>query len=206
MRAYVVAVALLTLGPPAVAGPRVACLQLVDRPGDGTTAGVVPSRDALDIRSADVATGRRNLVAVLRPASVEAGPSLWTGVTYTLRWRVAGVDQTVTYLWYTDGRHAAAFDPDTAPGATNDTRVPAVGVDPAAGTVTWVVPRRANPAPARRGATFAALTATAAPSTDAALPRRSPASFSVSVSVVGGDTGSSATTYTDLAPSCLSGV
>jgi hypothetical protein len=185
----------------ALAAPKAACLQVTDVAGDGTSGGAVPHRDALDILSADVATGKRNLVAVLRLASVAADPTLTTGVSYRFAWRAGGVDQAMTLTQFSDGNRVSDFDPNTAFGANNDNRTPQLVVDQATNTITWSVTRKANPVLAKKGTKFSALSAAADPSFNIGAP-----GFTATMSFVPGDTASSGKTYTDLAPSCVKGV
>lgn len=184
-----------------LAAPKAVCLQVTDAAGDGTSAGAVPHRDALDILSADIATGKRNLVAVLRLASVAPDPTLTTGASYRFTWRAGGVDQAMTLTQFSDGSRVADFDPNTAFGASNDNRAPQLVVDQATNTITWTVPRKANPALAKKGIKFSALSAAADPSFNIAAP-----GFTGTMSFLQGDAASSGKTYTDLTPSCVKGV
>lgn len=107
---------LATVVQPAVAAkakPKPVCHLVVDDKGDGRaqTGGQVLSSPALDITGADVATGKKQIVAVLRLATtktegdpVAALGMKWSvhfkvrGTTYSFeRRRVAGADQVYRY-------------------------------------------------------------------------------------------------------------
>jgi hypothetical protein len=210
--AAVAALASLALGAPAFAAtkpkpkPKPVCMLLTDATGDGTTMGAVPSRGALDIVSADLATGSRNVVVVLRLASLASDPTLTTGVSYTVSWGAGGVGQTVLLLQYSDGTRVSSFDPDTAFGKNDGEGAVPFLVDAATSTVTWTIPRKANPVLAKRGVKFGSFEATATPSFNVSTASATPVSFTSSASVLSGDDAQSGKTYTDLAPSCVKGV
>lgn len=205
--AIVAAAVLACAAPQAFAAPKAVCLLVVDAAGDGTTAGVVPNRDSLDILSADVATGGRNLVGVLRLASVASDPTIVTGVTYTLGWRSGAADQAFRYIQYADGTTLAEFDPNTEFNASGDEVSAKVRLDSATNSLIWTVGRKSNPALAKRGARFVGFTATAVPGANLGA---NPASVSFSANIdagnIEGDTASSGRSYTDLTPSCVKGV
>lgn len=162
----IAAVALLApavLAAPAQARPRVACNQVPDAVGDGNP-GYGPSRDALDIVSADVATGKNNLVAAVRLRSLAADPALAAGVVYSFAWVVNGTPQRLTLIRYDDGTSVSEFDPDTGQTAPGDAIAARVTVDAATGTITWTLPRVLDHALAvRRGNLLTELAAEARP-------------------------------------------
>lgn len=190
----------------AVAAAKPACMLVVDAAGDGTSAGAVPHRDAVDVLSADLATGTRNLVAVVRLASVDPDPTLTTGITYTFSWVAAGVTQQMTLVQYSDGSRVADFDPNTVFGANGDNRAPLVRVDSASKSITWTISRKMNPVLAKKGTKFGTFTVNADPALNLATPSASPVSFSGTASFLQGDEAVSGKSYVDLTRSCVKGV
>lgn len=204
------AIALVAAGAPAAgAAARVkpACQLVVDAAGDATSFGAVPSRDAIDILSADVASGARNLVGVVRLASAASDPTMAPGATYRLGWTVGGIAQEFALVRYSDGGSVVTFDPNT--GALNDEISAKALVDSASSSITWTLSRKANPQLAKQGAKLGALYVVADAAANLAIPRPNPAVPSVTIGANiggGGDEASSGKTYTDRAPSCVKGV
>jgi hypothetical protein len=199
-------VCVLTAGGPALAAAKPACLQVVDAAGDGTPAGVLPNSNAIDILSADLATGSRNLVAVVRLASVDPDPALTPGITYSFGWVAGGVPQAMTLVQYSDGSRVADFDPNTTFGVGNDNRAPLVRVDSATKTITWTISRKLNPVLGKKGTKFGTFTVDADPALNLATPSASPVKFSGTTSFVQGDEAVSGKSYVDLTRSCVKGV
>lgn len=203
------AAVLAAAGLPAVASAapaKAACQLLVDAAGDGTTSGVVPHRDALDILSADVASGPRNLVGALRLASTASDPTLTHGVTYSLSWTAGGTTQLLSYAVFQDGTTSARFDPRAVVGDNGPTHTVKVVVDPATSTITWTVPRKLNPVLAKRGAKFTQLAAASDPKVNLRTPAASPVQFNGESTLASADDASGGKAYTDFAPSCVKGV
>jgi hypothetical protein len=193
--------------PQALAAAKASCLVVVDAAGDGTSVnGTVPHRDSLDILSADVATGARNLVAVVRLGSVELDPTLATGVAYDFTWRAGGTDQGFSLIQYPDGSRVASFYPDLGRDSTQS--VPATAtVDSTTKSLVWSVARKANPVLAKRGAKFTSMTVTSAPGTNLGVNQAGGSfTFSGSFGNLDGDRAESVKSYTDLTPSCVKGV
>lgn len=184
------------LAVPAGAAPKTLCLQIVDDPGDASFAGT--SHDALDVVSADIATGKRNLAAVVRFKSLAADPVLTGGTTYTFGFSIGGVPHTFTYKTYATGETLATLTVGTGLDAVTDL-VDAV-VDRGASTLTWSVSRRAVLALRKTGAKLSGLSVTSAFATNAAVPG---GSYSFSTPV---DSASTGRPYTDMTPTCLKGV
>jgi hypothetical protein len=97
----VTAVALAAPAAPAVAAkkkpvPKV-CNLLVDDKGDGDwrMGGGVVSSDSLDIVSADISTGAKEFVAVLRLAKAPSTSDTWSNLSY--RWRMGASGNGVRY-------------------------------------------------------------------------------------------------------------
>ncbi|HEX8004081.1 MAG TPA: hypothetical protein VF519_15440 [Mycobacteriales bacterium] len=173
---------------------KVLCLQLTDPEGDGSILGTVPqSQDALDIVSGDIATGRKNVVAVLRMKSLNADTPLG-GRQYQFAFTAGGVTYTLTHTVNLDGTTRGSLG-----DGTGTTPVDAV-VDASSGSVTWTVPRKAVAALKTSGAKISGLTGKA--------------SYSVAMQVPGGtydsatpsDLAESGKTYVDGTPTCLRGV
>lgn len=194
--------ALCLAAPAAFAAPKAACLLLVDASGDAVLADGGPNRAALDVLSADVATGRRNLVGVLRMASTTGDPTVLAGTTYTLAWSASGVGQSLTLRTYADGTRTGLFDANTA--TAGEMEVPVL-VDNTSRTVTWTVGRRANPLLSKKGTRFGGLSVVTSPGLHARTSDPVGADLSFAQNG-GGDSASSGKTYTDLAPSCVKGV
>lgn len=84
---------------PALAGkprpaPKPVCNLLVDDKDDGyaTTGGAVLRSPAMDIHGADIATGKKTVVGVLRlqKADTSMDPVAWLGMTWNLNFKVRG--------------------------------------------------------------------------------------------------------------------
>lgn len=192
--------------PQAFAAAKASCLQVVDPAGDATADGKLPNRDSLDILSADVATGSRNIVGVIRLASVELDPTLATGVTYTFAWRAGSVEQSFSLVQYTDGSRISTFDPNTGFNMGGDEQPAAFRVDEPTKALVFTVARKANPVLAKRGAKFSGMSVTSKPASNiGANQGGSSVSFS-SDNGINGDSAESRKSYTDLTPSCVKGV
>lgn len=201
------AVVLVAAGAPAAAAKAKPVCQLVtDATGDATLADGTPNRAALDIVSADVATGARNLVGVVRLASVATDPTLATGVTYRLSWTAGGVPQEFRLAVFSDGTRVVLFDPNAVGGQTGDEIDAKAVVDSATSSITWTLPRKANKVLAKKGTKFSGLSVSANAPFNLKTPSASPVTFTGQMSFLPGDTASSGKTYTDLAPSCVKGV
>jgi hypothetical protein len=186
--------------PAASAAPRAkppVCLLITDPAGDATVAGG-QGPDAIDIVSADIATGSRSLMAVIRLRSTSTGSDATTapGVTYTWSWSVGSVKQRLTLTRYAGGEEVSSFD-DGAGGVAAAHAAP-YAVEP--GTITWTLPRKVDAA-LRKGVRLTDLAVSATASLN--LKEQG---FSGSVTFLGGDDAATAKPYTDLTPSCLRGV
>jgi hypothetical protein len=97
-------------------------------------AQVVPE---VDVRGADVAAGRTEILVVLRLARADlSNPLLTAGAEWDVRFDAAG--DTVRAV------RPPGISPTATPSASNST-VTAFWVDPAFGTLVWAVPRKAFP-------------------------------------------------------------
>src|SRR4051812_9351377 len=207
--ALVVVVLMATGASSAVAAPRKAkapapvCLQLVDDSGDGrpgllATAPAVPSDDALDIVSGDIASGPHAVVVALRLKSVQRDTLLTGGATYQFSWTIGALTQAVYLREMESGDSLATFDPDNSSGQINDEIQVPVAVDASTSTITWRV-QRSMVAPIARAKLGAAKVSGLKAATSISVNR--PGSYSST----GADQASSARTYTDGARTCLKG-
>lgn len=167
--------ATLALAAAAVTGDGVAavaktpvCRQVSDVTGDaylkpgGINPAERPSSDALDIVSADVATGRKNLVAAIRLKTLQRDQFSSASVTYLIEWDAGGAHKTLAYREYLDGTKPDARFQSSAD--VNPVQAPTVkfGLTPATATITFVVPRKMDPALKKPGATLTGFKVTAA--------------------------------------------
>jgi hypothetical protein len=176
---------------------KVVCLQIQDETGDGTN-GVVPNQDSLDILSGDIATGKKNLVGVLRMKSVNPDQILVGGVTYQLKFASGGTPYVLSYRTYGMGEP----DADIAIGDSingGSTFAVDFAVDPNTGTITWTVPRKSIPALKKPGAKFSGLAATSAISNNMKGPT------GTSRGSTSADSAETAKTYVDGTTTCVKG-
>ncbi len=186
-----VALSVAALAFPASAAPL--CLQIVDAAGDGAPASFAPaSRNRLDVLSADIATGRKNLVAAMRLKSLAPDPLLAGGSVYLVRFTAEGTRYELAYRTFATGETEALL---TA-GSAAATAVKAV-VDAGTSTITWYVPRKAVTALKKPGTTFTALEARTGIGANWYLT-----GTRVYTSA---DLAETPRTYTDLTPTCLKG-
>jgi hypothetical protein len=197
------AVAAAALAAPAAHAKAPLCKQITDPAGDAYVSAnpaKQPSYDALDVVSADVATGRHNLVAVLRLKTLKPDQTLLTGATYSLDWRMAGVTQELTYYTYAAStEHDFFFDP----GGSGLNRHSVDGVvDTKAATITWIVPRKDVPTLKKKKAAFTSLVAHTAYAVNDRPPLLlGPQRFGTAV-----DSATAPKPYVDLTPTCVKGV
>jgi hypothetical protein len=190
-----VALATAVLAAPASAGSL--CLQIQDASGDGMALGLPASQNSLDIVSGDIATGRKNLVAVLRLKSTAHDPALVGGVTYTVDFTAGGAAYQLVYRVYGTGETEAELVSGAASSNSGQT-VDAV-VDQSTSSITWVMPRKLVPALKKPGSKLTGLGASTAVSDNMNLPTGSMrGSFSA-------DQASTAKSYTDMTPTCVRG-
>lgn len=156
MRAVPYAVAVLTALALATPSHALTCPMLTDDTGDGRST-VFPGveSDALDIVSADIASGATTVVVVLRLASLADDPILRAGARWNVAWRIDGV----SYAVQADRRPGlnAAYSGKFRGMPT------ALSVDVPAGTFTWTIDRAELPVLATPGKTFDTLAASTQP-------------------------------------------
>lgn len=136
------------------------CKLVEDKAGDASPSSLTSSvidYKALDIRSFDVATGKKSLVVVLRLASTNKADHQVTdtaGLTWTATFRINDTDHRFTRKLNGSGQ---ATDTATSGGqAINGVKV-AVTQD----AVTWTVPRGNVPSLRKAGATITGFYASA---------------------------------------------
>jgi hypothetical protein len=196
-----VALSVAALATPAVAAPakKPVCFQVIDPSGDGYPnlagyAPVGPSHDSLDILSGDIATGARNMVVAIRVKTLQKDAVLAGGTTYRFAWTLGGVAQDVAYYVEYDGTQYAVFRPDTVGAGTSKLAVQAAG-DPSTATITFVIPRKLNPALKPKSVI-----------TDLAVSTSIAVNQGSNSSSTGADLAKSSVRYTDGSPTCLKGV
>lgn len=174
------------------------CMQVVDATGDGMAWGATKS-DSVDIVSADIATGKRNLVAAMRLTSVQREALQTTGVSYIWTWTVGGVKQSVAYHVYATGETAGRFDADASTNSlSEEINVPAVA-DLATNTITWTVARKHVEPLKKAGAKFSGFSVRTVSGINNQISGEGRSQLATS------DTAASGKTYTDLTPTCLKG-
>jgi hypothetical protein len=184
------------------------CLMLVDPTGDAKIHGQGNSYDADDIVSADIATGKKTVVGVLRLKSGDAASGLPTGATYRLMWyqtqrrpdgKTSRMQVAFFFYVYATGGSSSGYgvsaDPNMAPSDSTGLK-PQASMD-ANGVITWVLNRKDGGLGAT-GATFSGLSAT---STIAINYQSSGGSGKFSGDPIDDATGHAS--YTDLQPSCV---
>jgi len=151
----------------AKAKPKPVCLMLTDTPGDAKIAGQGSNYPADDILSADIATGKKTIVAVLRLASGDTASGIPTGATYKLQWtqlqkgsdgRTSSMQAAFFFYTYATGGSSGGFGTSTDPsfGPSDKMAVSQATMD-SHGVITWVMNRK--DASVASGAKFSQLTA-----------------------------------------------
>jgi hypothetical protein len=182
--------------------PPPVCNQLTDDANDATFGGSLnpagqPSSATLDILSADIASGKKNVVAAIRLRSLEKDTWTTGGSSYTLSWVSDGVKRAFTYRTYADSTPAdATFDADTAGGTLSDLIPVVATVTPATATITFTMARKLEPSLKKAGVSFTEL------GVNAYLAVNRQGGYTSS----GMDVASSPRKYTDGALTCLKGV
>ena len=183
--------------PAGAATTRALCLQIKDAAGDSSFHGTPMAPASLDILSADIATGTKSLVAVLRLKSLTRDPYQLTGTSYTFRFTVGGAQQTLTYAVSAGGTTTSTYEPA---GANSDVSAKST-LDPAAGTITWTVPRKTVPGLKSKGASLSGL---AVDATSPVYVNEGAGSFTFSMNTA--DSASTSKAYKDGTKTCLKGV
>lgn len=169
---------------PAVAAPKKpapVCHLLTDAKDDGyaQAGGAVLRSPAMDIHGADVATGKRDVVVVLRLATTESAndPAAVLGMRWNVNFKVRG-----TQYSFERRRMAGADDVYVygAPGSSDQVKVAETKTE-----VRWTVPRAAIPELKKPRSVLENLAATN------------------TVFTFNGDAATSPKKYVDLTPSCL---
>jgi len=169
------AVAALAVTTPANA---LTCPMLTDDLADGRSVAVgAIQSDALDIVSADLASGATTVSVVLRVVALPDDPILWLGARWSVGWRIDGVAYSVT------ARRSAGRSAVYTGGFSHGPA--ALAVDAPAGTFTWTVDRADLPVLATPGKAFIDLYASTGPFAG------------------NGDAASVMQTYVDQDPACI---
>lgn len=198
--------------------PRPVCMMLTDAPGDAKVEGQGDNHAVDDIISADIVTGKKTIVGVLRLASGDATTGIPTGETYELQWTQTqkgsgGKTETTqaAFFFYvnatggtTGGYGTAAPDSVGGPSdqSTNSTHpgpMPQATMD-SHGVITWVLSRK--DASVANGAKFSQLVA----SSRLAINYQTPSPVGKGSYRFSGDTMDDATghaSYTDMQQSCV---
>ncbi len=167
------------------------CNLVSDGSGDANfigPAGVAPNVNQLDIRSGDVATGKKTLVVVLRLESADGkgAQAAALGMTYQVSFAISGVQHVFKRTLPMGG--SAYTDSATANGVA----IAGLAVKSDAKTITWTVPR-AN-VPKLKSATKKTVI------TGIFLQATAPEAHDYAPN----DSRPSSATYPDRAPSCVS--
>lgn len=181
-----------------------ACRLLLDSSGDAQLAAPAsPNIPPLDIQSADIATGSKNLVGVIRVASLADDAQTTGGSTYSLTWHSHGYEQSFALVRYANGVQDATYTykKEGATGSASAVSATAL-LDPATSTITWTLARSKSPVlRSQKKLYLAKLTGLAA----AAAPGiNSKGAFTFSGSF-NGDTAKNGKTYIDGSSSCVKG-
>jgi hypothetical protein len=197
--AALVAIAASVIAVPAVsAAPKVACLQVTDDTGDAHLgAPAVPSSpvnfDSLDVVSADIASGSKNVVVAIRLKSLAPEPATTGGSVYTFLWDSAGARHALSYRTFVDAPPSAVYLPD-ASTATTAVAVTAEA-DPGTATLVMTMPRKLDPGMKTKGTKLSGFLV----QTYAAVNRAGGQAASSA------DVAETARSYVDGTPTCLKG-
>lgn len=189
----------LLLGSTAVSAPSFAatvrkpvCYLVTDDSGDGQShsLGFMHS-DALDIRSGDIATGKKNVYFVLRLTTTKLDGDTWSRFNY--KWAIQFDFQNITYLVSrtetTDTVSGKVTYTNTFNAGSSSTELSDKAVTVTPTSIQWVVPRTSitglNKKPNQKLGNFQAGTWVAGGNADSANSGRTPK------------------TYTDQWPSCV---
>ena len=173
---------------------KTSCQLLVDGTGDAPLVPMGPSSNSVDIRSADIATGKHSIVGVLRLASLATDPQTTGGSVYSLTWSVGDKPHTFRLTVYSDGSTAADFTVDS-----KSSRPVTAIIDRSTSSIIWTAARRSDPSLKTPGVKLVGLAATAQPSVSSGT---GPATTSIALD---GDSAAHGKTYVDSTPSCVKG-
>jgi hypothetical protein len=130
-------------GGVAVAAPKAApvCNIVTDDKGDGTLI-ATPNSKALDVVSADIATGPKTVTAVIRVDGMGADPTTTLGVEYKINFTVGGVSQFLRYQNSTGlGETYDYGDQSGANGGSTSKGTADGAIDASKGTITISAPK-----------------------------------------------------------------
>jgi len=142
-----VATAPATAKPKPKPKPKPVCFLITDESND--SGGSYKSSKALDVSSADVATGAKTLVAVLRVQTTDMNGDTWAPVGYSwfVGWTIQGVKYAVTARRSLDTSKAAWTYKFAYTIGVTETDWPDSWAKPVIGptSYTWTMPRTAIP-------------------------------------------------------------
>jgi hypothetical protein len=173
----------------ATAAPKAApvCNLVTDDKGDGSVI-ATPNSKALDVVSADIATGAERVTAVIRVDGITSDPATTLGVEYKINFTVGGMSQFLRYQNSTGLGETYDYGDQSGANAGSTSKGTADGaIDAAKGTVTISAPK----------SDFAGLKGGVA----TAIVARSYASAGAVFETA--DTATGTRPYKDLTPSCL---
>jgi hypothetical protein len=186
--------------------PKPSCLMLTDPSGDAKIGGQGNNYAVDDIVSADISTGKKTIVGVLRLASGDTASGIPTGATYRLAWTqtqkaTGGAPSTLyaTFFFYVyaTGGVSGGYGTSTNPSFVPSDMMPVTQATmDSHGVITWVLNRK--DASVVNGAKFSQLSAA---STIAVNWRDSGGSGHSSSQTIDDATGHAS--YTDLQRSCV---
>jgi hypothetical protein len=163
------------------------CNIVTDAKGDGSFI-ATPNSKALDVISADLATGPKTVTAVIRVDGMGSDPSTTLGVEYKINFTVGGVSQFLRYQnstglgeTYDYGDQSGANGGSTKKGAADG------AIDAAKGTITISAPK--SEFPGMKGGTATEIVARSYISLGAVFETA--------------DTATGTKPYKDLTPSCV---
>jgi len=186
--------------------PRPVCLMLTDAPGDAKVGGQGDNHAVDDIISADIVTGRKTIMGVLRLASGDTTSGIPTGETYKLQWtqtqkgsdgKTSTVQAAFFFYVYATGGVSGGFGTSTDPnfGPSDKMAVTAATMN-SQGVITWVLGRK--DAGVANGAKFSGLTATTTLAFNYQIPGGTSHFSSESM-----DDATGHLSYTDMQQSCI---
>ena len=176
-------------GGAAVAAPKVkpVCNIVTDDKGDGTLI-ATPNAKPLDIVSADIATGKKTVTAILRLDGLGSDPMTTLGVEYKINFTVGGVSQFLRYQNSTGLGETYDYGDQSGANAGSTSKGTADGaIDVAKGTITISAPK--SEFAGMKGGTATEIVARSYVSLGALFEAA--------------DTAEGAVPYKDLTPSCL---
>jgi hypothetical protein len=127
------------LAAPAKAAP--VCNIVTDDKGDGSLV-ATPNSKALDVVSADIATGAKTVTAIIRVDGMGTDPMTTLGVEYKINFTVGGMSQFLRYQNSTGLGETYDYGDQSGANAGSTSKGTADGaIDAAKGTITISAPK-----------------------------------------------------------------